>query len=289
MSTTNLSKVFVGNLSFKTTEGELSELFKDIGQVKTANIIARGNRSLGYGFVEFETEEIAKRAVEALNKKVLDQREINVELARPRDANAPRPASARGTRPAGVRGARGGGRGTRGTRGTRGRPYVRGRGARRGGRGGRGGIVEGAPRPPRGIRQPRRSLEGRAPSKTMLFVANLPYSLTPDGLKQVFGEFKVVDAHVIQNRLGRSKGFGFVELANEEEQQKALAAMNNKLVGERELTVKIALTEPKNEDGSPVASTGATTTAATPAAAAAPAAAPAPATNNADAKAQAPK
>lgn len=79
------TKVFVGNLSFKTKADELAAEFSAAGRVVSANIITRGPRSLGYGFVELESEEEAQKAVALLNKKSVDGREINVELAKPRD------------------------------------------------------------------------------------------------------------------------------------------------------------------------------------------------------------
>lgn len=47
-------------------------------------IITRGTRSLGYGFIKFETEKEAQKASQDLNKQSLDGREINVEVARPK-------------------------------------------------------------------------------------------------------------------------------------------------------------------------------------------------------------
>ncbi|RUO96491.1 hypothetical protein BC936DRAFT_141946, partial [Jimgerdemannia flammicorona] len=75
-------KVFVGNLSFQTTEDELANL--------KANIITRGTRSLGYGFVAFETLEDAQKATQELDKKELGAREINVEVAKPKEPSAAR-------------------------------------------------------------------------------------------------------------------------------------------------------------------------------------------------------
>jgi len=79
------TKVFAGNLSFRTKEDQLAEHFAVAGKVVSANIITRGPRSLGYGFVEFETEEQALSAVNLLNKKNIDGRDINVEVAKPRE------------------------------------------------------------------------------------------------------------------------------------------------------------------------------------------------------------
>jgi RNA recognition motif-containing protein len=105
------TKVFVGNLVFSTTDEDLKQAFSTAAPVVSANIITRGRRSLGYGFVEFATETEAEKAVAAMNKKEIAGRPINVEVARPRDpakeaearekkatrVSKPRPAKAEGT------------------------------------------------------------------------------------------------------------------------------------------------------------------------------------------------
>lgn len=261
------TKVFVGNLAFKTTEAELAKEFAVAGTVISANIITRGPRSLGYGFVEFDSEEEANKAVTLLDKKEIDGRPVNVEVAKPRaegeaenkqqDDNG---AARGGFRRRGFRGrGRGGFRGGRGRGGFRGgrqapeggseevedtyRPrggFRRGRGNRgiRGGRGGNGGVR--APRAPR-EQQP----DNRVESKTTLFVANLPFALDDEGFGKVFGEagLKFKTAHVVKKRNGRSKGFGFAEFDSEDDQKKALTALDKKPISERPLIVKIALTE----------------------------------------------
>jgi len=78
------TKVFVGNLSFKIAPEKLREEFSAAGNVLTANIITRGPRSLGYGFVEFGSREEAEKSVTLLNHKDIDGRQINVEVAKPR-------------------------------------------------------------------------------------------------------------------------------------------------------------------------------------------------------------
>jgi len=78
-----------------------------------------------------------------------------------------------------------------------------------------------------------------------LFVANLPFQLEDEGLKALFKEQKVTKAHVVKNRNGRSKGFGFVEFDNEVDQKAALEASAKLSAEGRELIVKIALTAPE--------------------------------------------
>jgi len=255
------TKVFVGNLDFQTKESELVAQFGQAGKVISANIITRGPRSLGYGFVEMESEEDANKAVQLMHKKEIDGRPINVEVAKPRDETAstePRSPSTRGSRGGRGRG-RGGPRGesTRGES-TRGES-TRGESTRGAPRGGPRGSTRGGPRPafrPRTdkptsptqqTRPPRREDDqSRPPSKTTLFVANLPFKMDDEQFAQVFKDAGAAykSAHVVKNqRSGRSKGFGFVEFENEQDQLKALSAVNNKVVDERELVVKIALAE----------------------------------------------
>lgn len=258
------TKVFVGNLSFKTREAELAQEFGSVAKVISANIITRGPRSLGYGFVELESEEDAQKAVTAMDKKEIDGRQINVEVANLRqegEANAQggqqgaQGEGARGGRGGRGRGARGASRGTRGTRG--------GRGAARGGRGGRRtgeennnndattGEGEGEQARPRRTRAPKPQGEGankpdnRVESQTSLFVANLPFSLNDETFGKVFTDagLKFKTAHVVTKRNGRSKGFGFVEFDNNEDQQKALNTLNGKKIEERDLILRVALTD----------------------------------------------
>jgi len=82
------TKVFVGNLSFKIQEDKLRDEFGGAGNVLSANIITRGPRSLGYGFVEFGSLADAEKSVELMHNKEIDGRKINVEVARPRQEPA---------------------------------------------------------------------------------------------------------------------------------------------------------------------------------------------------------
>lgn len=77
---------------------------------------------------------------------------------------------------------------------------------------------------------------------TNLFVGSLPYSTTDDELKAHFEQAgTVTSARVITEReTGRSKGFGFVEMGSDEEAQKAIAELNGKELGGRELVVNEA-------------------------------------------------
>ncbi len=75
-----------------------------------------------------------------------------------------------------------------------------------------------------------------------LYVGNLPYTVNSDQLATIFAEFgDVSDAIVITDKMsGRSKGFGFVEFADEKMAQKAMEAMNEKEIEGRKLVVNVA-------------------------------------------------
>ncbi|KAL4076022.1 hypothetical protein J3A83DRAFT_4157535 [Scleroderma citrinum] len=95
------------------------------------------------------------------------------------------------------------------------------------------------------------------PSKTMLFVANLGFNIDDEGLSALFTEagINVISARVVRTRWGRprrSKGYGFVDVGSEDEQQKAIEALQGKEVGGRAIAVKIAVnTHRADEAGAP--------------------------------------
>ena len=109
-------KLYVGNLSFNTSNQDLSELFSQAGTVESANVIEdrETGRSRGFGFVEMSSKAEGQAAIEQLNGKEIDGRELKVNEAKAREA-----------------GGGGGGRGGYGGGG--------GRGGNRGGGGGYGG------------------------------------------------------------------------------------------------------------------------------------------------------
>jgi RNA recognition motif-containing protein len=74
-------------------------------------------------------------------------------------------------------------------------------------------------------------------------VANLPFSVTDAELAEIFSGLKVSKAHVVTKRNGKSKGFGFVEFAAQEDQLAALAAKDGQVYQERPLNVKVALVQ----------------------------------------------
>jgi RNA recognition motif-containing protein len=81
------NKLFVGNLSFETTENDLQDAFAAHGTVIEANLMmdrATG-RPRGFGFITMSTAEEAQKAIEALNGKTVGGRALTVNVARPRE------------------------------------------------------------------------------------------------------------------------------------------------------------------------------------------------------------
>ncbi len=117
------TKLYVGNLSFQTTQQDLEELFGQSGQVESVSIVTDRDtgQPRGFAFVEMATNEEAQAAIKSLDGKEVDGRALKVNEARPKED----------------RGGRGGGRGGFGGGGGRGGGY--GGGGGRSGGGGYGG------------------------------------------------------------------------------------------------------------------------------------------------------
>lgn len=131
-----MKNLFVGNMTFQTTEGDLRALFEPFGQVTRVHIAMdrETGRSRGFAFVEMTNDAEAAAAMQALDGKDFGGRNLKVNEARPKGESS------------GPRGPRGGGQG--GDRG--------GRGGERGGGGGRGRFSnEDYRESPRQPREPR--------------------------------------------------------------------------------------------------------------------------------------
>jgi RNA recognition motif-containing protein len=115
-------KIYVGNLSFNTTNQDLNDLFGAIGTVESANVIEdrETGRSRGFAFVEMANQEDGEKAIAELNGKEIDGRTLKVNEAKPQ----------------GDRGRGGGGGGGRGRSGGYGGGGYGGGGNRGGGGGG---------------------------------------------------------------------------------------------------------------------------------------------------------
>jgi len=292
-------RLYIGNLAYATTEGELTQFFNGY-LIESTSIPKnpRTERPVGYAFVDLSTPSEAERAIAELSGKEILDRKVSVQLAR-----KPEPAGEKGE------GAASGGEGQSGGEGGRRRPSGRGRGRGRG-RGGRGGRAthgsrgedgnevpndevlpltdatnqtnaekDGKAQPPRTPREPRERRErgppaDGIPSKTKVMVANLPYDLTEEKLKELFAPYEPSSAKIAlrpiprfmvkklqaRNEPRKGRGFGFVTLASEEQQQKAVQEMNGKEIEGREIAVKVAIDSPEKtgDDGNAAPAEGAT-------------------------------
>lgn len=293
-------RLYIGNLAYATTEGELKEFFKGY-LVESVSIPKnpRTDRPVGYAFVDLSTPTEAERAISELSGKEILERKVSVQLAR-----KPEPAGEKTE----------GSNGDAAADGTRRRASGRGRGRGRGGRGSRNGrdakeegaaatetaaapattAAAAAPeaaaapattevqplsditnkdntdttaqkanqtRTPRERRERGPPADGVA-SKTKVMVANLPYDLTEEKLKELFAAYQPSSAKIALRPIPRfmikklqargeprkGRGFGFVTLASEELQQKAVSEMNGKEIEGREIAVKVAIDSPDKTD-----------------------------------------
>ncbi|OBS19505.1 hypothetical protein FPOA_11231 [Fusarium poae] len=275
-------RLYIGNLAYATTEGELKDFFKSY-LVESVSIPKnpRTDRPVGYAFVDLSTPTEAERAIEELSGKEILERKVSVQLAR-----KPEPAGEKSE------GANGDGSGAEGSR-RRASGRGRGRGRGRGGRTARAGregaekkegetteavaatddaaTATAAPattetsktqvRPQRERRERGPPADG-IPSKTKVMVANLPYDLTEDKLIELFKAYEPSSAKIALRPIPRfmikklqargearkGRGFGFVTLASEELQQKAVTEMNGKEIEGREIAVKVAIDSPDKTD-----------------------------------------
>jgi RNA recognition motif-containing protein len=80
-------KLYVGNLSYDTTEADLEALFAKVGQVASVALITDrdSGRSKGFAFIEMTTQTEAEQAISKFNGFNLDNRELKVNIAKPRE------------------------------------------------------------------------------------------------------------------------------------------------------------------------------------------------------------
>lgn len=286
-------KVFAGNLAYSTTDEGLKAFFAPVqNDVISAQVILRGTRSAGYGFVALSSAEAAQKAVEALDKKELDGRQVIVEIAKPSEQKDKEKKEKKSKRRPGRRGSKAvpgevseaeanGDVGKEPTTDEASKPKKKKKKAARKPKS--KAVEDAAPAPAedetteapkKKARKPKTPRPARPagedpvgePSKTMLFVANLGFNIDDAGLAALFTEagITVTTARIVRRRWGhprRSKGYGFVDVGSEEEQKKAIAALEGKDVGGRPLAVKIAVNTPHDEEEAKSSEAEATTTA----------------------------
>jgi len=284
-------KVFAGNLAYSTTDEGLKAFFAPVqSDVITAQVILRGTRSAGYGFVALSSAEAAQKAVDALNKKELDGREVIVEIAKPSDQKDKEKKEKKAKRRPGRRGSKAvpgevseaeangeakaeaapstdeANKPKKKKKKAARKPKAKEEGeetAAAAAPEGEGNATETPKKRARKAKEPRPARPAGEdpvgePSKTMLFVANLGFNVDDAGLAALFTEagIAVTSARIVRRRWGqprRSKGYGFVDVGGEEEQKKAIAALEGKDIGGRALAVKVAVNTPHDDEAEPAA------------------------------------
>lgn len=84
------TKLYVGNLSFDISAQDLEQVFGEVGTVESATVVEDRDtgRSRGFGFVEMSSKEEANAAIDQINGKEVDGRELKVNEAKPRENRA---------------------------------------------------------------------------------------------------------------------------------------------------------------------------------------------------------
>jgi cold-inducible RNA-binding protein len=94
------TRLYVGNLSYNTTENQLQEIFAEHGPVTSVDLIMDkfSGRPRGFGFITMENKENAEAAIQAIHGKNVDGRDLTVNEAKPREERAPRSGGGGGYR-----------------------------------------------------------------------------------------------------------------------------------------------------------------------------------------------
>lgn len=215
------NSIFVGNLPFDCDWAQLKDHFQGVGNVIRADIVTQNGRPRGMGTVEFSSKSEVDRAISQYDHTPFLDREIFVRQDNP-------PPSSNGRRDRFSERSygreRGYGRdygrdygrsyGDRGGYGSYDRSYGGSRQERGGYGGGRGGYSD---------RYPPRRDERPLPKGYEVFVANLPFSVNWQALKDLFRECgNITHADVRLDNYGRSRGFGIVSFENKEDVETAI-------------------------------------------------------------------
>ncbi|RMZ91430.1 hypothetical protein DV736_g1321, partial [Chaetothyriales sp. CBS 134916] len=235
-------RLYIGNLAYATTEAELRQFFSGYDVESTSiPVNPRTNRPVGYAFVDLKSADEAEKAITGLTGKDILERKVSVQLARkPEEAKKTATPTGAVDTPLPL------------TDVTNEANQASGPSDKTHG-----------PRPPK-VRGPP---EDGIPSTTKVMVANLPYDLTEEKLKELFADYEPTSAKIALRPIPRfmvkklqargearkGRGFGFVTLASEELQQKAVSEMNGREIEGREIAVKVAIDSPGKEDGAEVA------------------------------------
>ena len=220
--------VYVSNLPFDFTDEDLSKVFA-AHNPKSARIARRRNeRSKGFGFVEFHSKKDQTAALALDNHKIQD-REISVKVSLVGESKE-------------------GGNTSGGDRERK--PRENNAGGNNNNAGGNNNANKGE-RKERAPRQERKEATGSGSgSSSTIYVSNLPFDLTDDALAEVFRSkgHNPKSARIARRRDERSKGFGFVEFQNQEQQLAALKAVDQITLGDRVVSAKVALKDSETRE-----------------------------------------
>jgi len=221
--------VFIGKIPSSVTKAALTDFLTPAGAVKRV-VVKKPRRvdTVLYAFAEFEDAASAPKAIEMLNGKELGGAALVVEAAR---NQFPRRRFNKKRKAAGAPAPASGEKPRRRPRRFRG-----------------------------AARRPRRFVDAPI-SKDVAYVGNLPYIVDEEHMKDIFEGCKFVEARVVRRaRDNRSKGFGFVTFASEEDRAEAIKLVDGSVVEGRKIHVSPArerVERPKKEEAAPAAAAAA--------------------------------
>jgi len=218
--------LYVSNIPFDLDDNDLKQIFSEF-HVKSSHVATRPNgKSRGFGFVEFNNAKDQQEALNALNQSEVNNRVITVRVATGQRSDSNRNRSRNDNR--------GNRNDNRGRNDNRSRNDNRGRNDNRSRNDNRN-------------RNNSQNNQPREPSATMVYVSNLPFAVDDKDLSEIFKGLKIANAYVSKRRNGASRGYGFVNFANNEDQQKALKFNSTEVKG-RSIVVQIANKPTNNEN-----------------------------------------
>ncbi|QSL65878.1 hypothetical protein MERGE_000158 [Pneumocystis wakefieldiae] len=272
------NKIFIGNLNYRTTENDIRTLLESIGNITTISMPVHrsyrtgATRSQGIAFVSFSSGQDAQNAIEQCNQRELLNRRITVTFANPYQARSSnrryrptKPKAKRITKNNDGQDLKESSKSKKNMSGVNANGTTS-ASQKQADRGTSSGASEGdtkhnksRPSNRSGIKRPPKGPPADGVnSKTTVFVAGLSYNTDDVDLKKWFSAYNPQSAYVALRPLPRylvarleargerrkGRGFGFVTFENEDMQNKAIQEMNDKEIGGRKLTVKIAVDKP---------------------------------------------
>ena len=217
---TQTNKIYVSNISYQATYDEFKEFFSQYGEVVDCRLPFDNYRVLGYGFVEFKTEEEMNKAIANDGIEFLG-RPIRIEKSTQRKAKEQNKTEEKPAEPIQFKLTA-----TKFVRSSKTHEEI-------------------------ALKQDEveeddddyEEEDEEEISETTIFVRNLPFSVNDERFKELFKKYQVVNCHVVSfKEKGRikSRGYGFITLENNQCQLAAIKEMNGKMVDGRAISVSAA-------------------------------------------------